>query len=187
MVGVAISIAIAFVYNGPRQEMARDFDALGLGTIAPAGSEGILVDRLADLALRPLASIDGRLRQWDEATLEDPDALLALGYAELARSSQPERVLIATGFDDAAVARLRARAAKDHIRLLAGPPSLARDVLVPAPPIRERCPELRAGWHARHFHHHDRHALRWARLPAALGLLLVAAGLARVAARPRLM
>ncbi|HTR54228.1 MAG TPA: hypothetical protein VMJ10_26230 [Kofleriaceae bacterium] len=189
MVGVAFSIAIAFVYNGPRQDMARDIDALGLGTIAPADSEGILVDHLADVERRALPNLEGRSRSFDQATLADPDDLLALGYAELAQSAQSERVLIATGFDDAAIARVRARAERDHIRVLAGPPSLAREVLAPAPPVRplrQRCPENITAF-AIVYKPLSEDQDTWSAIAAALALLLAAASLARVAARPRLL
>ncbi|HEY1553719.1 MAG TPA: hypothetical protein VGF94_02740 [Kofleriaceae bacterium] len=179
MVGLAVSIAIAFVYNGPADRMARDFDAAGLGSIAPAGSEGFLIDAGANMKERPLAAIDGRMRGFDGGTIGAGDSagLVELGYAMLSRSTDPDRVLIATGVDQRALARIAARAAHDHVRVLAGPPSLARDVLVPQPPIVARCPAFTV----RHYGHGHHHHHAW--IPAVV--LLAAAGVLARRARPR--
>ena len=182
---IAISVALAFVYGGSDAQMAHHLDDVGLGTIAPEGSVGILVSAhdgvtvhgglqpLSSLALNPKSD-----EQWMHHDGPDPDGALDIALAELDRSGQSERVVIASDLDPQAVERFRPRAQADGVRVVVGAPAMARGVLDPQP-IRVRCPSVHApafALHHRHHHHH-RHGLE--RLLACLGLLGLAAFLAR--------
>ena len=188
---IAMSVALAFVYGGNDARMARQLDDVGLGTIAPADSVGIVIGASDGVVIhggmQPLTNLslpapgEG---QWVEHLPPDPDGALSIALAELDRTDQAQRVLIASDLDPAAVARISDRARAEHVQVLVGPPSLAREALDPKP-LEVRCPSARMAARPGRRQHHarHRHGRWWDRLAASLALLGLAGVLARRATR----
>lgn len=189
-----MSVALAFVYGGNNAQMARQLDDVGLGTIAPADSVGIVVGAndgvVVHGGMQPLASLELSApggEQWVAHLPPDPDGALAIALAELDRTGQTERAIIASDLDPAAVARISDRARAAHVQVLVGPPAVALEVLDPKPlkvQVEVRCPSARmVARHWRHHFRHHHHGWWWDRLAASLALLGLAGLLARRATR----
>src|SRR5690242_14291969 len=97
---IAMSVALAFVYGGNDAQVARQIDDVGLGTIAPADSVGIVIAAndgvVVHGGMQPLSSLALAApggEQWAQHLPPDPDGALAIALAELDRTDQSQRVL----------------------------------------------------------------------------------------------